>query len=218
MSQQPISSVTGAQRWHASATLKSFPFRNRTSLYPRSSQRSPDRAKSLFRRRQLAATSPLPPKMMAQLTTAQQSYARIILNECHRNGSCAMSLDEIAARGGMSRRTAQYAQQRLSDLRWITVEHRPQQGRKDLTNVIRIIDPWWLKWIEFGKTPRAIGCKSLLGSRNSSISLRDLAEAEAKHDASKRVKTPQELDPKLAASLARLGAAMKSKISPHRTD
>jgi hypothetical protein len=47
-------------------------------------QRSPDREKSIHRRRTLAATWPMPPVMAGMLTTSQVAYARIVSDEVHR--------------------------------------------------------------------------------------------------------------------------------------
>jgi hypothetical protein len=120
-------------------------------------QRSPDREKSIQRRRQLAASGCMPPALASQLTTGEQACARIIVDEIVTHGRCDRSLDEIAARAGVCHKTAQRAVRRLSDgkskitgLRWIAVEARPVDGRKHLPNVIMIVSPEWLTWIARG--------------------------------------------------------------------
>jgi hypothetical protein len=128
-------------------------------------QRSPNREKSIQRRRQLAASGCMPPALASQLTTGEQACARIIVDEIVTHGRCDRSLDEIAARAGVCHKTAQRAQHRLgagtrtiSGLKWITVEYRPVDGRKHLPNVIMIVSPEWLTWIERGPIrPRFIG-------------------------------------------------------------
>lgn len=120
-------------------------------------QRSPDREKSIQRRRMLAATWPMPPVMAGMLTTSQVAYARIVADEVHRTGRCELTLDEIAARGGMSRKTAKRAQDRLAELQWINVEERPVTGRKHLSNVVRIMSREWVTWMTMGPKPRRIG-------------------------------------------------------------
>lgn len=131
-------------------------------------QRSPDREKSIQRRRTLAATWPMPPVMAGMLTTSQVAYARIVADEVHRTGRCELTLDEIAARGGMCRKTAKRAQDRLGELEWITVEERPVEGRKHLSNVVRIVSGEWNMWIKMGPKPRPIGGHSCPTTVNQS--------------------------------------------------
>jgi hypothetical protein len=132
---------------------------------PKRYQRSPDRERSIRRRRQLAASGPLPPTMACHLTTGEQAVARIIADEVANKGSCDRSLDEIAARAGVCHKTAQRAMRRLGmgkhsghdpivGMGWITIEERPVKGRKHLTNIVRIVADQWLMWIERG--PRRV--------------------------------------------------------------
>lgn len=132
-------------------------------------QRSPDREKSIRRRRTLAATWCLPPSMASQLTTCEQAYARIVSDEVQRHGKCDLTLDEIAARGGMCRKTAKRSQDRVKGLGWISVEHRPVSGRKHLSNVIRVVSAEWLMWIEMGPRPRRTGGHSCPTTVNQSF-------------------------------------------------
>jgi hypothetical protein len=121
-------------------------------------QRSPDREKSLLRRRRLAASGCLPPTMACHLTTGEQAVARIIADEISSKGTCELTLDEIAARAGVCGKTAQRTMRRLGagkqgyevivGLNWITVEERPRKGRKHLPNVVKIISSEWIAWIE----------------------------------------------------------------------
>lgn len=132
-------------------------------------QRSPDREKSIHRRRTLAATWPLPPVMAGMLTTSQVAYARIVGDEIALHGQCNRTLDEIAARGGMCRKTAKRAQDRLAELGWIKVQERPVQGRKHLSNVVSIVSAEWVTWIKMGPKPRSIGGHSCPTTVNQSI-------------------------------------------------
>ena len=125
-------------------------------------QRSPDRERSLQRRRQLAASGHMPPRMAARLTTGEQAVARIIVDEIATNGRCELCLDAIAARSGVCLKTAQRALRRLGagkhtphekivGLDWIAVEFRPVGGgRKNLPNVVTIVSAEWLTWIARG--------------------------------------------------------------------
>lgn len=133
-------------------------------------QRSPDRERSIQRRRQLAATWPMPPAMAGKLTTSQLAYARIVADEIALHGRCDRTLDEIAARGGMCRKTAKRAQDRLVELKWIDVRERPIKGRKHLPNVVHIVSPEWETWIKMGPKPRPIGGHSRPTTDNKFIS------------------------------------------------
>ncbi|MEO4043945.1 hypothetical protein AAFN47_20290 [Hoeflea sp. CAU 1731] len=114
-------------------------------------QRSPDKERSIRRRRTLAATYPMPPAMAGMLTTSQLAYARIVADEIQKRGSCQLCLDAIAARGGMCRKTAQRAQDRLAELGWITVWYRKRNcGVRHLPNLVRIVSAEWKVWIDKG--------------------------------------------------------------------
>lgn len=149
-------------------------------------QRSPDREKSIHRRRTLAATWPMPPVMAGMLTTSQVAYARIVADEVHRTGRCELTLDEIAARGGMCRKTAKRAQDRLAELEWITVAERPVEGRKHLSNVVRIVSGEWSTWIKMGPKPRPIGGHSCPTTGNQSLYSAPSAPAERAQGAYER--------------------------------
>src|SRR5262249_18279018 len=92
--------------------------------------------------------------------TGEQAVARIIVDEIVTHGTCTRTVDEIAARAGVCAKTAQRALRRLGDgkqgrepilgLRWIKVEVRPVQGRKNLPNVVAIVSDQWLTWIARG--------------------------------------------------------------------
>jgi len=97
--------------------------------------------------------------LCGQVTESQRAYARIITDEVHRTGDCRLTLDEIAARGGMCRKTAKRAQDRLAELGWIKVHQRPVQGRKHLANVVVVVSAEWVTWIKMGpkRRPSSIG-------------------------------------------------------------
>jgi hypothetical protein len=56
------------------------------------------RAQSIARRRQLAASGPMPPALAARFTTSELAVLRIVSDEVKRTGSCARTVAEIAAR------------------------------------------------------------------------------------------------------------------------
>src|SRR5215203_4740318 len=61
----------------------------RRSVFPeRRSQRSPDRRRSIERRRRLAASGPMPPALAARFTTGEQAILRIIADEVRDHDRC----------------------------------------------------------------------------------------------------------------------------------
>src|ERR671911_1588593 len=79
----------------------------RRSIFPpRRPQKSPDRRRSIERRRRLAASGPMPPALAARFTTGEQAVLRIVADEVREHGQCDYSLDEIAARAGVCRTLA----------------------------------------------------------------------------------------------------------------
>jgi hypothetical protein len=110
-------------------------------------QRSPDRRASIRRRREHAASGPLPPAIAATFTTGQQAVLKVLSDECLAHGACDRSRNELAARAGVSltvvKQAIRYAE---SDGR-ISVLRRPRSGRKHLPNIIRIISAEWLDWL-----------------------------------------------------------------------
>jgi hypothetical protein len=114
-------------------------------------QRSPDRRGSLLRRREHAATGPLPPSLAAGFTTGELAVLKVVSDEWLAHGACDRSLNELAARAGVCHSLAKRAV-RLAELDGLfTVQRRPRSGRKHLTNIIRIIRAEWLDWLRKGR-------------------------------------------------------------------
>lgn len=114
-------------------------------------QRSPDRRASILRRRQHAATGPLPPQLAAGFTTGEQAVMKVLADEWLSHGACDRSLNELAARAGVCRSLAKRTI-RLAELDGlITVQRRPRSGRKHLPNIVRIIRAEWIDWLAKGR-------------------------------------------------------------------
>jgi hypothetical protein len=114
-------------------------------------QRSSDRRASIARRREHAATGPLPPAIAAGFTTGQLAVLRVVADEWLAHGVCDRSRNELAARAGVCLKVAKQAI-RLAELDGlITVQRRPRSGRKHLTNIIRIIRAEWIDWLAKGR-------------------------------------------------------------------
>jgi hypothetical protein len=127
------------------------------SFTPRRPQRSPDRQRSLLRRRQIASAGGMPPFLAAGFTVAEQSVLAIIAGEVRLHGTCDRSIDELVARSGTSRSTVQRAI-RAAGFAGLTVkQERPRRGQKSETNVIRIVSKEWLAWIRRGPPRQSAG-------------------------------------------------------------
>jgi hypothetical protein len=120
----------------------------RPSIFPpRRSQRAPDRPRSIARRRHLAASGPMPPRLAARFTLSELAALRIISDEVMANGHCDRPLAEIAARAGVGRTTVQNALREAASLGLVTVQERRRQGQVNLPNVVRVVSREWLQWL-----------------------------------------------------------------------
>ena len=117
----------------------------RNSIFPpKRRPKSPDRQRSIARRRRLAASGPLPPQIAAQFTTGQLAVLRIIADEVesHR-GTCALTIGELAARAGVCTALARNSIRIAERLFLISTEFRKRSGKPHLPSVIRIISKAW---------------------------------------------------------------------------
>jgi hypothetical protein len=135
-------------------------------------QTSPDREASITRRRQLAASGPLPPHLAAKFTTCELAALKIISDEVVAKGYCDLTIAEIAARAGTNERTVRYAEKWAERWGLISNTRRPREGQKNLTNLIRIISPEWIDWLSRRKhrpAQRPIGCKRSRATAKASL-------------------------------------------------
>jgi DNA-binding MarR family transcriptional regulator len=146
----PHSSTT-VRRLEATAAARRFA--------PRRYQCSPDREASRNRRRMLARGGHMPPDVRVRYTEGEASALTIIAREIKHHSVCDLPIDKIAAMAGVCRTTVQNAIREAVKRGHITVERRPVNGRKNLTNLIRIASPEWEAWLKRGPT---IGFKTLL--------------------------------------------------------
>jgi hypothetical protein len=129
----------------------------RASIFPpRRIQRSPDRARSIERRRTLAASGPMPPQLACRFTTGELAVLRIVADQVRDNGQCVLPVDAIAARAGVCRRLAQNAIREAARQGLLTIQERRRAGRRNDYNVLRIVSREWLTWIARGG-----GCKKV---------------------------------------------------------
>lgn len=116
------------------------------------------------RRRKWGGGSTLPDAICPHYSEAERAALGVIGEQVKRHGFCELPIEKIAEMAGVSRTTVQNAirKARSRDRSDISVQLRPQPGRKNLTNIIRIISAEWLRWIK-----RSIGFKALSPSETS---------------------------------------------------
>lgn len=142
---QVRSGDTGTAHRTTSGTARTWSY-----FPPKRLQRSPDRQRSLKRRRLLAASGPLPPQLAAKFTVGEQAVLRIVGDAVRDHGDCRLTVPELAARSGTSETTVRRALKEASRLGLITIEERRIAYRPNLPNVVRIVSREWLVWITQG--------------------------------------------------------------------
>jgi hypothetical protein len=115
--------------------------------------RSPDRARSIARRRSTAGSGAMPPVIIGHFTTGEAAVLTVVAREVQKAGRCEFYLDKIAALAGVCRSTAQNAMHAARRLGLLKVTERRRRGAKSLTNVIEIVSAEWRAWLR-------IGCKT----------------------------------------------------------
>jgi hypothetical protein len=110
----------------------------------------------------LGGSSCMPPKMNREYTEGERAVMCIIAGEIKHHGLCDLSIDEIAARAGVCRTTAQNAMHEARRLRHITILERPRSRMKSLTNVVQICSNEWLAWVKRAPSAaKSIGSNSV---------------------------------------------------------
>jgi hypothetical protein len=104
-----------------------------------------NRQARLEHRRLMATSGAMPGSLAGKFTLGQDATLCVIANEYRMHGCCDLSLDEIADKASVGRSALQSALRKARELGLITVQNR---GR--LTNVVRIIAPEWLAWLQLG--------------------------------------------------------------------
>lgn len=131
--------------------------RLRSIFPPKPRPRAYDRTQSLIRSRTIAASGPMPPALAAKFTPKQQATLGVVADELARQGLCDLSIGEIAARAGVSHRTAQAALRLAEADGLLSITERPRKGDTHLPNVVRVLSREWAAWLA-RRRPR-IGCK-----------------------------------------------------------
>jgi hypothetical protein len=114
-------------------------------------QRSPDRQRSIERRRRLAAAGPLPPALASNFTLSQLAVLRVVADEVRTHGRCFRSLNELAARAGVCRRTAQGALREAARLGLVHIQERRRTAWMNDPNVVSVVSPEWRTWLRLSR-------------------------------------------------------------------
>lgn len=112
--------------------------------------RSPDRQRSLDRRRRLVASGAVPGTIACQFTPGETAVLSVIAREVQRRGVCDMPIDKVAALAGVCRTVVQNALREARRLGLITVAERRRRGLPSLTNIVNIIAAEWRAWLRLG--------------------------------------------------------------------
>jgi hypothetical protein len=136
-------------------------FRPRSRFPARRHIASPDREKSRMRRRRNGLARSMPDQMAERYSEALRSVGHVIAEEHLIKGQCTLANDKIAALAGVCRSTVRnHRKAAVEDGAILVIERPSSNGGPNDTNLIRIIDPMWLRWLKKRlKIKRGIGCK-----------------------------------------------------------
>ena len=121
--------------------------RSQPALSPSKRPSSPDRRKSIARRRKQAASGVVPARLACHFTQGQIAVLTVIGREIKKRGTCSMPIDQIAALAGVCRTLVKDALHEARRLGLVSVIERPRPGRRSDTNIVEIISPEWRSWL-----------------------------------------------------------------------
>ena len=127
---------------------------------PRASK-SPDRARSIARRRSIAMSGAVPSPLACYFTVGELAVLSLIAQQVKRRGFCDWPMDRLAACAGVCRSTARNALREAQARGLVTVEERRRSYTRSDTNIVRIISPEWRTWLRLGG-----GCKKIPTTHN----------------------------------------------------
>jgi hypothetical protein len=113
--------------------------------------RSPDRQRSLERRRRLSAAGMMPPALALKFTVGERAALYVVATEVSRRGRCDLYVDQIAAFAGVSRSTTKNALRVAKRLGMIEVDPWKQAPDWNGPNRVRIVSKEWLAWLAHGR-------------------------------------------------------------------
>jgi hypothetical protein len=114
---------------------------------PRKRQRSPDKAKSIARRRRLAKYAPLRPDTVEHFTTCELAVLYIVIDAIMRHGRCSLYIALIAARAGTCETKVRDALHKARNHALLYTNERRRRGQKSLANITWIANRRWGEWL-----------------------------------------------------------------------
>jgi len=173
---QTLGDAIEARRRALAPSTREIPHKPATGRHgsPRRPCRSPDRQRSIARRRQLAASGGVPGSIAVNFTQGELAVLTVIAREIRRStplvrerSSAGFSwcMDRIAAAAGVSRTTARNALRQAQALGLIEVEERRRNRWRSDTNIITIISREWTSWLRLGggrKNPTTTNNKNII--------------------------------------------------------
>lgn len=113
--------------------------------------RSPDRARSIERRRRWAASGAMPPQIAARFTLGEAAALAVVARQVQQHGQCRLPLDAVAALAGVCRSTVKNAIRAAAAAGLVDVEERRRPGGRNLPNIISVIAPAWRSWLKLAR-------------------------------------------------------------------
>lgn len=110
---------------------------------------------SMERRRRWAASGRLPPAIAARFTLAEQGVLALVAAEVVRRKDCRLAVGHLAAIVGVAETTVRNAIREARKLGLLTVEERQITGFRNDTNIVRIVSPEWLAWLQLARKGKA---------------------------------------------------------------
>jgi hypothetical protein len=111
-------------------------------------RRRPELADRRRQVRTLAFSGPMPPKLACMFTPSQLAVLNIVGDEVVKNGTCRLTVDEIADRAKTSSRTVRYAIKEARSRDLLVVRRRRLTRTLNLPNIVIIVSREWLTWLE----------------------------------------------------------------------
>jgi hypothetical protein len=121
--------------------------------------RSPDRAASRQRRRDIGEERWLPPSIASKLTPGEKAVLSVEVREIVKHGVCSLPNDAIAGMAGVCETLVKNTRRLTTLLGFIRVIHRPRRDQKSKTNLIYALSPELKAWIATRR--RMVGGKRL---------------------------------------------------------
>jgi hypothetical protein len=109
--------------------------------------RSPDRAASKQRRRDIGQERWLPPNIASKLTPGEIAVLSVEVREIVKHGVCSLPNDAIAGMAGVCETLVKNTRRLSTLLGFIRVIHRPRRGQKSKTNLIYALSAELKAWI-----------------------------------------------------------------------